>query len=98
PPTSPPLPYTTLFRSQVAAGRVEAQKALPSFLFLDDNQPVGMYAREQGALVPTKLVHSAKSWLSNPAVDRQAKILPWDAPEGARDRKSTRLNSSHRTI
>src|SRR5438876_2795340 len=69
---------------QVAPGRVEAQKALPSFLFLDDSQPVGVYAREQGALVPTKLVHSAKSWLSNPNVDRTAKILPWDSPEGAR--------------
>ncbi len=41
-----------------------------------------MYAREQGALVPTKCVHSAKSWLSNPEVDRTAKILPWDAQEG----------------
>src|SRR6266852_2800491 len=69
---------------QVAPGRVEALKTLPSFLFLDDNQPVGVYAREQGALVPTKLVHSAKSWLSNPDVDRSAKILPWDSPEGAR--------------
>ncbi len=69
---------------QTAPGRVEALKTLPSFLFLDDNQPIGVYAREQGALVPTKLVHSAKSWLSNPDVDRNAKILPWDAPEGAR--------------
>ncbi len=69
---------------QVAPGRVEAHKTLPSFLFLDDSQPVGVYAREQGALVPTKLVHSAKSWLSNASVDRTAKILPWDSPEGAR--------------
>ncbi len=45
---------------------------------------VGEYAREQGALVPTRLVHSAKSWLSNPDVDRRAKILPWDAQEGGR--------------
>src|SRR5260370_36897633 len=69
---------------QVAPGRIEAIKTLPSFLFLDDSQPVGVHAREQGALVPTKLVHSAKSWLSNPDVDRNAKILPWDSPEGAR--------------
>src|SRR6202140_1593123 len=68
----------------VAAGRVEPRRTLPSFLFLEEGQPVGLYAREQGALVPTKLVHSAKSWLSNPNVDRTAKILPWDAPEGAR--------------
>src|SRR6478609_5816505 len=68
----------------VAAGRVEPRRTLPSFLFLEEGQPIGLYAREQGALIPTKLVHSAKSWLSNPDVDRTAKILPWDSPEGAR--------------
>jgi molecular chaperone DnaK (HSP70) len=68
----------------VAAGRVEARRTLPSFLFLGDQTYVGAYAREQGALVPTKSVHSAKSWLSNPEVDRTAKILPWDAQEGGR--------------
>jgi molecular chaperone DnaK (HSP70) len=68
----------------VAPGRVEPQRTLPSFLYLDGDQPVGVYAREQGALVPTRLVHSAKSWLSNPDVDRTAKILPWDSPEAGR--------------
>src|SRR5215510_15457692 len=63
----------------VAAGRSEPRRTLPSFLFLEEGQPVGVYAREQGALVPTRLVHSAKSWLSHPEVDRLAKILPWDA-------------------
>ena len=68
----------------MAPGRVEPRRTLPSFLFLEDGQPVGVYAREQGAIVPTKLVHSAKSWLSNPDVDRTAKILPWDSPETGR--------------
>jgi molecular chaperone DnaK (HSP70) len=68
----------------VAAGRIEPRRTLPSFLFLEDGQPVGVYAREQGALVPTRLVHSAKSWLSNPDVDRTAKILPWDSQETGR--------------
>jgi len=68
----------------VSAGRSEARRTLPSFLFLEDGQPVGVYAREQGALVPTRLVHSAKSWLSNPDVDRTAKILPWDSQETGR--------------
>ena len=67
-----------------APGRVEAQRTLPSFLYLGDQEYVGVYAREQGALVPTKCVHSAKSWLSNPAVDRTAKILPWDAQAAGR--------------
>ena len=68
----------------VAQGRVEARRTLPSFLYLGDQEYVGVYAREQGALVPTKSVHSAKSWLSNPEVDRTAKILPWDAQEAGR--------------
>src|SRR5262252_8117778 len=68
----------------VAQGRVEPRRTLPSFLYLEDGQPVGTYAREQGALVPTRLVHSAKSWLSNPDVDRTAKILPWDSQEMGR--------------
>jgi len=68
----------------IAPGQVEARRTLPSFLFLGDQTYVGAYAREQGALVPTRSVHSAKSWLSNPEVDRTAKILPWDAQEGGR--------------
>jgi molecular chaperone DnaK (HSP70) len=68
----------------VAPNRIEPRRTLPSFLFLEEGQPVGTYAREQGALVPTRLVHSAKSWLSNADVDRTAKILPWDAGEGGR--------------
>ena len=68
----------------VAPGRIEALRTLPSFLYLGDQEYTGVYAREQGAIVPTKSVNSAKSWLSNPAVDRTAKILPWDAQEGGR--------------
>src|SRR6266849_8059988 len=68
----------------VAPGRIEARRTLPSFLYLGDQEYVGVFAREQGALVPTRCVHSAKSWLSNPEVDRTAKILPWDAQEAGR--------------
>src|SRR5579862_8191575 len=68
----------------VAQGRIEARRTLPSFLYLGDREYIGAFAREQGAVVPTKSVHSAKSWLSNPEVDRTAKILPWDAQEGGR--------------
>jgi molecular chaperone DnaK (HSP70) len=68
----------------VAPNRIEPRRTLPSFLLLEEGQPVGTYAREQGALVPTRLVHSAKSWLSNSDVDRTAKILPWDAGEDGR--------------
>lgn len=43
----------------------------------------GVFAREQGALVPGRLVSSAKSWLCYPEVDRRAKILPWGSDLGA---------------
>ncbi len=38
---------------------------------------VGVLAREQGALVPGRLIASAKSWLSHGGVDRLADLLPW---------------------
>src|SRR5215831_7066050 len=62
----------------VEEGRVESRSLLPSFLYLGEERSVGVYAREQSALVPTRVVTSAKSWLLNPDVDRTAKILPWE--------------------
>lgn len=44
----------------------------------------GEFARGQGAKVPGHLVSSAKSWLCHAGVDREAEILPWGAPAGAR--------------
>ncbi len=41
---------------------------------------IGKYARERGAEVPSRLISSAKSWLCHPAIDRNAPILPIDAP------------------
>src|SRR4030095_1472671 len=40
----------------------------------------GEYARWQGARVPSRLITSAKSWLSHGGVDRTAAIRPWGAP------------------
>jgi molecular chaperone DnaK (HSP70) len=45
---------------------------------------VGEFARQQGGVVPTRVVASAKSWLCIPSVDRRAPILPWKSPDGAR--------------
>jgi hypothetical protein len=50
----------------------------------DRDYAVGTFARDFGSQVPTRLVSSAKSWLSFPAVDRRAPILPWKAPETVR--------------
>jgi len=38
---------------------------------------IGHFAREHGALVPDRLVTSAKSWLSNPHIDPRHRSLPW---------------------
>ncbi|MBF0144824.1 MAG: Hsp70 family protein [Magnetococcales bacterium] len=40
---------------------------------------IGHFARDHGALVPDRLVVSAKSWLSHPQVDPKAPILPWES-------------------
>ena len=50
----------------------------------DADRIVGEFARVQGARIPGHLVASAKSWLCHPGVDREAAILPWGAPAGAR--------------
>ncbi|OAG28522.1 Hsp70 family protein [Thermodesulfatator autotrophicus] len=81
----------------VGAGRIGKRETLPSFLYLpgeieaeeDLGLPwdssrrfvVGTYARDHGALVPSRLVSSAKSWLCHGGVDRTAKILPWGSGE-----------------
>ena len=43
---------------------------------------VGRFAQRRGAEVSSRLVSSAKSWLSYTAADRTAAILPWKAGEG----------------
>jgi molecular chaperone DnaK (HSP70) len=43
---------------------------------------VGKLAQRRGAEVASRLVSSAKSWLSYSAVDRTAAMLPWKAAEG----------------
>ncbi len=42
----------------------------------------GVFARDQGALVPARQVASAKSWLSHAGVDRTAALLPWGSDDG----------------
>ncbi|HEY3940370.1 MAG TPA: Hsp70 family protein [Bryobacteraceae bacterium] len=79
----PPI-HVLPIEQQLDATRSGPLRTLPSFLYLSDPPIVGAYARDQGALVPTKMVHSAKSWLSNSEADRTAKILPWDSQEEGR--------------
>ena len=50
----------------------------------DRDFAAGEFARNFGSQVPTRLVASAKSWLSHTGVDRRSQILPWKAPEDGR--------------
>ena len=51
----------------------------------DRSYVVGELARQHGALVPLRLVSSAKSWLCEGSVDRTAPILPFGAPAEGQD-------------
>ena len=98
-PVSPPLRLFDV-PQLVAPGRVEPRSVLPSFLYLADEHdrvsgtmavpwdaetdPIGVFARDQGALVPSRQVASAKSWLAYGGVDRTAPLLPFGHNPGAR--------------
>jgi len=73
--TLPALPSFLYFptEDELSAGAVSAT--------WDDDPPMvtGLLAREMGALVPTRQVSSAKSWLAHPGVNRRAAILPAQA-------------------
>jgi molecular chaperone DnaK (HSP70) len=74
------LPSFLYFTDQ--AQRDSAAVALPW-----DSAPelvAGIFARDEGALVPARQISSAKSWLSNPHVDRTAALLPWGSDGGPR--------------
>jgi molecular chaperone DnaK (HSP70) len=67
----------------VRAGEVRAESLLPSVVFLEPAGPiVGVLAQKMGLENAGRLVSSSKSWLSNASIDREAPILPPNAPEG----------------
>lgn len=47
----------------------------------EDSVVVGAFAREQGAKIPTRFIHSSKSWLCHGGVDREGRILPPNSPD-----------------
>ena len=49
---------------------------------------IGHFARDHGALVPDRLVTSAKSWLSNPHIDPRQRVLPWKSEIGQEKRSA----------
>lgn len=73
--TLPGLPSFIYFptEDELSSGSVSAT--------WDEHPPMvtGVFAREQGALIPARQISSAKSWLSYAGLDRRANILPAQA-------------------
>jgi molecular chaperone DnaK (HSP70) len=67
----------------VHPGETREEPLLPSFIFLEDGGSItGVLAQRKGLENASRLVSSAKSWLSHAGVDRTGPILPPNAPEG----------------
>jgi len=75
-----PRPLLPSLRFHAAEGALAAAD-LPLPWPSQEPAILGAFARELGQQTPGRLVASAKSWLSHPALDRTAAILPWGAPD-----------------
>ena len=78
----------------VAPGAIEARPLLPSMVYFAHESEtalalpwdasrdycVGEYARQRALQAPSRVVSSAKSWLSNTLIDRRTALLPTAAP------------------
>ncbi len=92
---TPASPVAMDIAQLVARGQVESRLLLPSFLYFahESDGPqalpwdtarrfaVGEHARARGVDAPSRVIASAKSWLSHPTIDRRAGILPLGAPD-----------------
>ena len=65
------------FHYQRAEGEFAAGALRLPWSDADPDYAVGVFAREQGAIAPGRLIASAKSWLCHSGVDRLAELLPW---------------------
>jgi hypothetical protein len=62
----------------------------------EDTTIAGHFAREHGALIPDRLITSAKSWLSNPHIDPRRQSLPWKSD--IKDEKLSPVECSRRYL
>src|SRR3712207_8894661 len=89
PPRSTLFPYTTLFRSRAAGGRQ------PGGAHLRSGRPS---PRLESSAVMLRRALPAGATIVGVAAVLRAVFGPWYLNYDARDRKSTRLNSSHANI
>ncbi|ROS01212.1 molecular chaperone DnaK (HSP70) [Sinobacterium caligoides] len=57
----------------------------------EDKVVLGAFARDQGAKVPTRFIHSAKSWFGHNSIDPESAILPANSPEQDAKRAPTEV-------
>jgi molecular chaperone DnaK (HSP70) len=69
------------FHYQLAAAEITAGGLRSTWDTTDPAFVVGFFARDQGTLVPGRLINSAKSWLCHAGVDRTAPLLPWQGAD-----------------
>jgi len=65
------------FHYQPAAGELAPEALRLPWSKKEPGETVGVFARDQGTVVPGRVVASAKSWLCHSGVDRTADLLPW---------------------
>lgn len=77
----------------VSHNQIEEKEVLPSVVYINDDPSenpalpweskpsfiLGEYAKMLGLEIPQRLVHSSKSWLCHPRVNRLEAILPWQS-------------------
>ncbi len=76
-----------------AAGPAETS-SVDAALQIDERWVVGRFARDKAADIPGRVVHSAKSWLTQHSADRSARFLPWGSDEVERDDKLSPVAAS----
>lgn len=88
------LPMLPSFYYMAGAGEFPKGSLLLPWKKEEPDYAVGVFAREQGSKVPTHLIHSAKSWLSNAAANRRDKLLPFEASENERKMSPVEASAS----
>src|SRR3712207_9376697 len=94
PPRSTLFPYTTLFRSR--HGRMYTSPGAAGWRFVGGSEERGKTCMSGGH---SRIVRKMKKLLSHrPSAQDILLAVMWPVPGAVRDRKSTRLNSSHANI
>ena len=57
----------------------ERKITLPEWMKNKNSFLTGLYAKKLGDQIPARFIHSSKSWLCHPRIDRTASTLPWQS-------------------